>query len=103
MHPKDWEGGVRAGTEAYLASPPRGEVGLLAQRARRVGSRMHPKDWEGGVRAGTEAYLASPPRGEVGQLAQRARRVGSRTNPRTGKRQWSRVLWQSARPATTGA
>ena len=48
MHPKDWEGGVRAGTEAYLASPPRGEVGLLAQRARRVGSYSQAKDSEEG-------------------------------------------------------
>ena len=55
MHPKDWEGGVSAGTEAYLASPPRGEVGQLAQRARRVGSRTNPRDWEKAVEQGPVA------------------------------------------------
>src|SRR5258708_16105545 len=40
---KDWEDGVAAGPEANLASPPCGEVGLLAKRARRVGSRTNQR------------------------------------------------------------
>src|SRR5713101_3775320 len=63
----------RAGWGVDLASPPRGEVGQLAKRARRVGRRRQfrlPTQW-GGRRAqragwGGGANFASPRSGEVG-------------------------------------
>jgi hypothetical protein len=48
------------GLEAYLASPPRGEVGQLAKRARRVGRHEFAKELGRGSWGAAGGELCAP-------------------------------------------
>jgi len=61
----DWEEGVGDRPGGFknvwcsaLASPPCGEVGQLAQRARRVGGSLKATDWEEAVGAALGGFQA---------------------------------------------